>query len=286
MIPNAKICLYPHDPAEAVRVLADLGKRALILAGGTTAAMSTDPGVDTLVDLTRMGLDAIERDATGFSIGCNVRLRQVATHPELAGLAGGLLCDAAASVGSRPIRNAVTMGGNLVQLYRWSDTPVALLALDARVDLVGPEGERSLSIDEFLAHHPKKVLGEAELVVGIHIPQVEGRAGAFIKYARTAVDYSIVDAAVSLDGSGDKVQAVRVVVGGARGRPFRVPAAEKILTGAKPTRGRIAKAAVAAREGTKAIPDVRTSVAYRTRMVEVIVRRALEKAAKGLRELS
>ena len=278
MIPNAKICLYPKDPAEAVRVLADHGPRALILAGGTSAALSRDARVDTLVDLTRMGCDRIERDGDDWEIGCNVRLTALVRHPGLRALAGGALADAAAAVGSRAIRNAVTVAGNLVQLYRWSDTPVALLALDARVDLLGPDGARSLGIDELLARHPRQVLAPAELVRAVRVPAIADRAGAFVKLARTEVDYSVVAAAVSLDREGDRIAAARVVVGGARGRPFRATGAEQVLTGRRPGPARLAAAAVAARDETRAIPDARTSVAYRQRMVEVVVRRALQRA--------
>ena len=113
---------------------------------------------------------------------------------------------------------------------------------------------------------------------------VEGRCGAFTKFARTAVDFSIVDAAVCLDGTGSKCESARVVVGGARGSPFRAVDAEKLLAGRKPTRARIHTAAVAAREATRAIPDTRTSRDYRERMVEVIVRRTIERAAAHLKE--
>ncbi len=278
MIPNAKVCLYPHEPAEAVRVLSELDKRALILAGGTSTALVKDEGVDTLVDITRMGFDTIERVEGGWSIGCNVRMQQIAEHAGLAAVAGGMLADAAAAVGSRPIRNAVTLGGNLIQLYRWSDPPAALLALDARAHLFGPDGDRDLSMDELLARHPKQVLGPAELLVRIELPEVAGRAGGFVKLARTATDYSIVDAAACLDYDGDGVAAARVVVGGARGRPFRATDAEAILAGKKPTRGRLAKAAEAARAQTRAIPDTRTSADYRQRMAGVAVQRALARA--------
>lgn len=280
MIPNAKVCLYPHEPAEAVRVLSELDKRGLILAGGTSAALVRDERVDTLVDITRMGYDTIERVDAGWSIGCNVRMQQIAQHPGLAKVAGGMLCAAAAAVGSRPIRNAVTLGGNLIQLYRWSDPPAALLALDARADLFGRDGERSLGIDELLAHHPKQVLGPAELLVRVWVPEIGSRTGAFVKLARTQTDYSIIDAAVCLDFEADRVASARVVVGGARGRPFRAEDAERVLAGAKPTKGRLAKAAAEARAQTRAIPDTRTSVEYRQRMTEVAVRRALEQAVE------
>ncbi len=169
MLQNTKVCLYPRDPDEAVRILSEKGKQALVIAGGTTAALSKDSNVSTLVDLTRMGHDQIEQKGEQWSIGCNVRIQQLAEHEGLAGLYNGMMVEAAKSVGSRPIRNAVTLGGNVVQLFRWSDPPVALLAMDAEFDLVGPDGRRSLAADDFFKKHPRQILGASEILTGVRI---------------------------------------------------------------------------------------------------------------------
>lgn len=276
MIPNAKVCLYPKDAAEATRVLADLGSRALIIAGGTTAALSTDPAVDTLVDITRLGYDSVELRDGYWEIGCNVRAHQLAQHDGLAAYAGGMLCKAASSIGSRPIRNAVTIGGNLVQVNRWSDMPGAFLALDAQIVLFGPDGERSIGAEEFFSHNPRKTLKAGELLLQVKVPIRENRHGGFVKFSRTATDFSVVDAAVCLDKEGGKVAGARLVVAGARSRPFRALEAEAVLLGRKPSSARLKEAATKARLSTKAIPDTRTSAEYRQRMVEVVMLDALK----------
>ncbi len=285
MIPNAKVCLYPKDPQEAIRVLAELGKRALILAGGTSAALSKDPAVDTLVDITRLGYDSIDLKDGHWEIGCNVRMQQIAQHEGLRALADSMLCDAAASVGSRPIRNSVTVGGNLVRINRWSNPPGAFLALDSEVVVMGPDGQRTLVMDEFLSASHNKVMRPGELLLLVKVPAVEGRIGAFEKFSRTATDYSIIDCAACMDMDGKKVKACRLVVGGARTRPFRVEEAEAVLVGKNLTKANISKAAKMAREHTKAIPDTRTSVEYRTRMVEVVMDSVLQKCLSFSREV-
>ncbi len=284
MIPNAKVCLYPKDTQEAVRVLSQLGRRALLLAGGTSSSLSKDPSVDTLVDITRFGYDSIELKDGFWHIGCNVRMQQLAEHQGIASLANSMLCDAAASVGSTPIRNAVTVGGNLVQLNRWSDPPGAFLALDSQVVLLGLEGKRTLSIDEFLSGSRNKVLKPGQLLIEVKVPAVDGRIGAFEKFARTATDFSIVDCAASLDLVGSKIRSCRLVVTGARSRPFRVAEAEAHLLGKRLSMANISKAAQLAREHTRAIPDTRTSVEYRTRMVEVVMSSVLHKCMTLSRE--
>ncbi len=285
MIPNAKTCLYPKEPAQAVAMLQEHGKRALVLAGGTTAALSRDPEVEVLIDISRMGCEEIEPRDGGWRVGANVRLQRVAGHAGLAGLWGGALCQAAAAVGSRPIRNAVTLGGNLVQIFRWSDTPVALLAMGARLDLLGPRGPRSVGVDELYARHPRQVLEPAELVVAVQLAAPVGRAGgAFVKYARTAVDLAVVDAAACLRLEGGRAVEARLAIGATRALPWRASEAEAALVGQAPTAARLAEAAALACKACKAVGDARTGKAYRERMVEVIARRALTAAVASMEE--
>jgi aerobic carbon-monoxide dehydrogenase medium subunit len=287
MLENAKVCFYPKSPKDAVRILKDKGKQALILAGGTTAALNRDRGITTLVDLTRMGQDKIVKSGDEWSIGCGVRVQELGDHSGLSGLFDRMLVDAACSVGSRPIRNATTIGGNAVQLFRWSDPPVALLAMNAIFDLVGPEGERSLESDAFFARHPRQVLGEAEVLTQIRIREPDGvYGGAFTKYARTAFDLAVVDAAVCLWFEQAKCIRARVAVGGTRTVPWRSTEAEKRLIGKRLNRKHAAEAGAAARGETKTADDIRTSEEYRLQMVEVIVRRTIERAIGHAKEKS
>ena len=282
MLPNAKICLYPRNPEEAVRVWSEAGRRALLRAGGTTAALSKDPGVDTLIDLTRMGCDGVTRQGDTWVLGANLRLQALARNPGLRTLWDGMLADAAGAVGSRPIRNAATLGGNLVQCFRWSDPPVALLALNAQVELLSLQGKRMLPIDALFAKHPRQVLGSVELLTAVHLAAPPaGSGGAFTKFARTAFDLAVVDVAACLSLQGGKVGAVRLAIGGTRSFPWRASEAERLLLGSKPSAAAIGAASKAAREAAQTAADVRTGKEYRLRMVEVIVRRTLERAASN-----
>jgi aerobic carbon-monoxide dehydrogenase medium subunit len=287
MLPNAKVCLYPRNPQEAVRILNEHGRQALVLAGGTAAALSSDPAVTTLVDLTRAGMDGIEETNAEWSLGCCLRIQQLATHPGIAGLFDGMLSAAAASVGSRPIRNMTTLGGNVVQVFRWSDPPVALLAMNAGFELTGPEGSRRLTADEFFERHPRQVLRPAEILTRVFIRRVQGASGgAFFKYARTAFDLAVVDAATCVELDGRRCREARVVVGGTRTVPWRAHEAEKILVGSRLTKAVMHKAAAAARLETRAMGGLRTDGEYRREMVEVIVGRVIERAVQLAQEKS
>ncbi|NMB74735.1 MAG: hypothetical protein GYA21_06350 [Myxococcales bacterium] len=284
MLPNAKTCHYPRTPAEAIRILKDSGPRALILAGGTTAALSSDPKVEVLLDITRLGHDGIQAAGRGFRIGCNARLQEVASFAPLRSFCTGLVAQAAGAVGSRPIRNAATVGGNAVQVFRWSDPPVAWLAMNARFEIEGPAGARTVSADEFYARHPRQALDGAELVLGVHLESPEGpHAGAFSKLARTAFDLAMVDVAVLLSGSRKSCQEARIAIGATRTLPWRATRAEERLRGKPLSAEALAEAARLTREDTQTAADARTSKEHRLHMVEVMVRRTLERAAAELR---
>jgi CO/xanthine dehydrogenase FAD-binding subunit len=281
MIENAKVCLYPKNPGEVVRILEQEGRRALILAGGTTASQVRDPGVTTLVDITRMAppTDALTHEDGEWFLGCNLRIQQLAAHAGLKQVFCGMLCDAALSVGSRPIRNAVTLGGNAVSVFRWSDPPVALLAMDASFDLVGPERERTLTADRFYSRHPRRILKPAEILKRIRVGVPSGRhGGAFFKFARTAFDLAVVDVAVCLWFDSDICSRARVAIGATRNVPWLSTRAARMLVGKRLEGKSIRAAARAAREETKTADDIRTGREYREQMVEVIVRRTIERA--------
>ncbi len=288
MLDNAKVCLYPRNPQEAVRILEQEGKRALVVAGGTTASQVKDPGITTLVDITRMAppADALTQENGEWSLGCNLRIQQLAAHDGLRRVFNGMLCDAARSVGSRPIRNAVTVGGNAVSVFRWSDPPVALLALDASFDLIGPDRERTLAADTFYSRHPRRMMKPAEILTRIRLGVPSGRhGGAFYKFARTAFDLAVVDAAVCLWFEEDICSRARVAIGATRNVPWLSAGAAEMLEGKRITGKSILAAARAAREETRTAGDVRTGREYREQMVEVIVRRTIERAADNAMEV-
>jgi len=281
---HARSCRYPRSATEATRLLAELGDQALVLAGGTTAALSRDPRITTLLDITRMGHDTIEATAGEVSIGCNARIQDLVEHPAVLTLWKGMLGEAAGGVGSLPIRNAVRVGGNAVALFRWSDPPVAYLAMGALFDVVGATGERTLRAEEFFERHPRQVLGQDELLIRVRIPVPQGACGgAFVKLARTAFDLAVVDAAVTVRMEGERCLDARVVVGATRSLPWRAKEAEEMRRGQKLEPRLIQRAARAARAATQTAGDVRTSAELRKRWVEVGVGRALQRAHQAAR---
>jgi xanthine dehydrogenase YagS FAD-binding subunit len=125
-----------------------------------------------------------------------------------------------------------------------SDPAVALAALDAHVDVIGPAGPRAIPMREFHltpreAGDPVREtrLGPDELIVGYRIPITVRDGQAYIKIReRASYEYAIVSAAATVVRAGDEIVSARVALGSVAQRPWRLPAAEAELVGAPLTR--------------------------------------------------
>ncbi|MDV3456220.1 xanthine dehydrogenase family protein subunit M [Sphingomonas sp. HF-S4] len=122
------------------------------------------------------------------------------------------------------------------------DFAVALVALDAQVDVLGPAGTRSISIERFFREpgdtpHIETALAAGELITRVRIPATRlGRASTFHKIRdRESYAFALTSAAVALELDGDTVREARIAVGGVASRPWRMREAERALIGSKLT---------------------------------------------------
>ena len=135
-----------------------------------------------------------------------------------------------------------------------SDTAPALVALDARFEIVGPDGERTLSASEFFvlpSQDPEheNVLGDDEVLASVELPTPrDGVRSTYHKIMdREAWTHALVSAAVVLEMNGDVCQEAQIVLGGVAPIPWRVPEAERLLAGQRVTpelASRVGEAAV------------------------------------------
>jgi len=275
---------HPTSVEAALALLAARPGEARPLAGGTALVFSADPKARVLVDLSRAGLQSIALGVDGLHLGAMATARAVARSRAVveAGLPG--LAEAAAACGSRLLQNQITVGGNLVGLYPWSDLPPMLLALGAVARLRSAAGAREVSVEQLVARHPTKLLRPGELVVEVVVPRPGRSSGnAFLMFGRTAVDYTMCDVAAALELDGNAIKAARLAVGGLRPLPVRLPAAEAALVGKEPVAATLAAAAAAATAEVQVANDFRASREYRRELCGVLVRRALETAAERAR---
>jgi len=276
--------LEPTSVAETLGLLAAHGPAARLLAGGTDLMVllrrhKIDPGV--LIDLGRVpGLDRLTLESGALVIGARVCHRQIESSPLFAG-ALQALPEACATVGSVQIRNVATLAGNLCNASPAADTPPVLLSFGASVRLVGPQGVRALSLEEFFQGYRQTALQPGEILTEVSIPLPPPRTGSrFEKLGRRkAMEISIacVAATVTL-APGGEVQGVRIGLGSVAPVSLRARRAEAVLQGQRPTPELLAAAGRAAAAECDPIDDLRATGEYRRMVVETLVARALASA--------
>ena len=281
---------------DAIRLLAEKGGRARIVAGATDLMLELErgarPGVDTLIDISRVpGLDRIHLDENN-----QIHLGPLVTHndaaaSELVRTRAYPLARAAWEVGAPQVRNRATVAGNLITASPANDTITPLMALGASVTLVSTRGERTLPLSEFYTGVRKTVMQADELLVDISFPALtKSQRGTFVKMAlRRAQAISVVNAAVILDTStslsaglrAGAVSSAAITLGAVAPTIIHAREAESYLAGKKLTDEVIAEAARLAMQASRPIDDIRASAAYRREMVRVSVLRGLRSLRDG-----
>ncbi|MEN3275474.1 MAG: xanthine dehydrogenase YagS FAD-binding subunit [Massilia sp.] len=158
-----------------------------------------------------------------------------------------------------------------------SDMSVALVALDARVRLAGPDGERSIPVAGFHrlpgdAPQFDTVIQPGELIVAIDLPPSNFGAQHYLKVRdRASYAFALVSVAVALDLQGGIVRDLRLALGGVAHQPWRVPQAEDLLRGRALDEAAMAQAAAALVAGAQPYQHN----AFKVELAQRAVQRAL-----------
>ncbi|MDJ0762890.1 MAG: FAD binding domain-containing protein [Myxococcota bacterium] len=300
----------PKSMQAALDLLDRHKARARVLAGGTDVVVNMTyrsylqgfsnagmakarfPSVRRVapIDTPEMLISLADVDGLGdISIGARaVRIGPCATMAALAGgddfpLALAAIRDAAAIMGSPPIRNRATIGGNLVNARPAADTAVAAIAIGATLRLQAKAGERTLPADQFITAPGKTVRMPEELLVAIECPVGANQGSAYLRQGlrgQLEIPITCVAAWVALDANAETVTDARICLGAVGPTPLLAPNAAAVLVDASPSVERIARAADVAVTEAKPIDDFRASAGYRRDLVAVLTRRALTRAVQ------
>ena len=273
-----------HDPRSIQEVVALLGtlENARLLAGGQSLMPMLNlrlAAPDHLIDLNRVsGLEGIALVNGALCIGAMTRQRALEDSP-LVREHCPLMAEALAQIGHRQTRNRGTIGGSLCNLDPAAELVAVCTALDAVLEIEGPNGRRELSIAAFPTGFLTPALEANEMLTGIRLPIWPRPYGsAFLEFARRHGDYAIVSAAALLapDGAG-RVGRVTITLGGVDAAPLRLTQAERLLEGAEP--GEVAfRTAAACCKTIDTMEDPQSPPWYRRRLAETLVRRVLQTA--------
>jgi carbon-monoxide dehydrogenase medium subunit len=267
---------------ETINLLIEYDGKVQILAGGTDVLVKLKQrkiAPALLIDIKGLqGLTGIEYNSEkGMKIGALTLIRDIETSPVVLKRLPALAY-AAQSLGSVQIRNRATFGGNLCNALPSADMAPYLITMGAQVQVVGPEGERKLSIEELFVASEKNSLRCGEVVTAVEIPKWDRHmGGAYLKHAlKNAVDVAVVSvaSAVALDPTRKIFKDVRLALGAVGPTPIRPIKAEDYLRGKPVEQEAIMNAAVLASKDAKP----RTKPEYKKEMVRVLTIRTLTQA--------
>jgi CO/xanthine dehydrogenase FAD-binding subunit len=264
----------------AVELLQQHGWDAKLLAGGQSLVPAMNfrlsmPAV--LIDLNRVpGLDSVREEDGGLRIGTMVRQHAAEQSPDVRRLAP-LLAEALPYVAHPQIRNRGTVGGSVAHADPAAEVPAVMLALGARLHVVGPGGPRTLAADEFFTGLFATALEPDEMLAEIELPALAPRTGsAFMEVSRRHGDFALAGLAMSVtldDGGG--CSDARIALLGVGEGPVLARGAADALRGQPPSADAFAAAVDAARAELDPPMDIHASSDYRRHLVGVLVGRAL-----------
>jgi CO/xanthine dehydrogenase FAD-binding subunit len=284
MLPEFEL-IQPENLNEATRLLFELDAKGCPLAGGTDVLVSMkEKGFqpEVLVDLKGIGeLRGIVPDGDRrVSIGATTTLHEVETSSLVKEICP-ILAETVGQIGSMQVRNRGTIGGNVGNGSPAADSARALLILDAEMEVASASGRRIVPIESFFVGPGETAVRRGEILRRIVVPGLKpGTVTASIKYGpRRAMDCAMASVAVALtfDPSG-ACRTARIALGSVAPTPIRARQAEALLVGREITETHLEKVAKAAQSEARPITDVRASASYRIHLVEVLVKRAIQKA--------
>ena len=235
-----------------------------------------------LVDIGRVPeLRGIKRQGDHISIGA------LTTHAEIAGSAdlrasAQALSEAASMIGDPAVRTRGTIGGNVAHADPASDLPTVLVALNARMIVSGPGGERAIPADEFFTGIMMTALDDTEILTAVQVPATgRGQGSAYEKFSHPASRYAVVGAAALISVKDGTCAAARVAIGGLLPSARRTASVEAALVGKALSDTEISDAAgkVAADLGSDVSGDLFASADYRAAIAPVYLKRAIAAAA-------
>ena len=282
--------LEPRSLREAAALL-DAGEpSSRPVSGGTAVMLMMKLGVLRLTRLVR--LRAVEQRYSDISvdpdgvlhIGALATLTALERSPVIRKEAP-VITRTLKTLSNVRVRNVATVGGHLAHADPHMDLPPVLIALGARVVIVGPKGERTMPLGELHAGYLETTLGRSELIAEVIVPRQGARRAAYLKCTtRSADDWPALGVAVVLetnrDNEGAAVDDARIVIGAATDTPTRLEKAEAVLRGARVDDAVLRRAGEAAASEAGVIGDAHGSAAYKRELLRVYLVRAV-KAALG-----
>ena len=224
---------------EAIQGLQSSGGDGLLLAGGTVVASLINQRLASpalLIDIARIdALKQIRSEPDGaLVIGALVTHQQLLRSPQVRAHSP-ILTEIAKEISCGRLRSRGTLGGSVCMIGQQGDPATGLLALDAEVDIRGPNGPRRLPLRSFYKDAFSTDLAADEVVVALRVPPPPvGASAAFQKFGpRNAMDFTLIAVAVVLIANerDNLIEDIRIGMNGVAATALRARRAEQAIRG-------------------------------------------------------
>ena len=283
MIPAKFTYHRANSLGEAISLAESLGEEAKFMSGGHSLLPMMKLRFATpehIIDISKIdGLSFIKEEGDLLKIG-GLTTQTELEHSSLIKEKYPIFSDAIKLTADPSVRNVGTIGGNIAHGDPANDQPALMLAMRATIIAEGPDGRKSIPIDEFFHGFYMTALEPADVLVEVHVPRAKKHSGgAYYKMERKVGDYATAGVAVYLELDDDGVcREIGIGLTNVSAVPMRVERAEELLRGKKITEDLIEQAGAMAAEDCEPTSDLRGSEAYKRSLVHTLTKRMMNKA--------
>jgi len=271
-IPDYQL-ITPASLAEALALLKNEPNVWKPFAGGTDLMVLLEAGKlphHNYINIWGLGeLHGIEVSSTHVTLGALITYTEVQAHPILRS-EFPMLCQAASETGGLAIQNRGTLGGNIINASPAADSPPALLAYDAEIELISSGGSRWVPYHGFHTGYKQMQLGADELLARIRLPRNTEGATHYYRKVGTRKAQAISKVCLAATGrmNNGTIDDTRIALGSVAPIVVRCVQTENVLRGQKPDAETIASACDILLREVSPIDDIRSTAGYRLQVTK------------------
>ncbi|HSK99084.1 MAG TPA: xanthine dehydrogenase family protein subunit M [Rubrobacteraceae bacterium] len=272
---------------EAISLLQQHGPESRLLAGGHSLIPMMKLRLafpEVLIDIHELDgeLRYVREEGGALRVGALARHRDLLESPVVQGRYT-LLADAEKFIADPLVRNMGTVGGSFAQADPSEDLPAAFIALGADVVIRGPQGERTVAVEDLYVGPFETVMEPDEILLETRVPRAPD-GSAYIKVERRAGDYASAAVGVAVWMSGEEIEEARIGMCGVGPTTLEAREAGEVLNGQRPHAELYRRAGEAASQECDPSDDARGTPEYKRDLVRVLVGRAMERAVGRARD--
>ena len=214
-------------------------------------------------------LRGIETTDTHITLGALTTYTEIQANPILRS-EFPMLCQAASETGGLAIQNRGTIGGNIINASPAADSPPALLAYDAEIELMSTSGSRWLPYQGFHTGYKQMHIAPDELLSRIRLPRNTAGLTHYYRKVGTRKAQAISKVCFAAVGrtNNEQIAETRIAVGSVAPVVVRCVETENALKGRKPDPETIRLACASLSKEISPIDDIRSTANYRLQVAK------------------